>query len=129
MPQKTPSKARLASSLENEETELGMSALELLDDSPNSSENTLIKELDRTKGSSSSAFNEFSALQNEEDEDKSSVYSHPSMLDGGLNFMVPFRPNYSPILASTPENSYLNDPPILGPPEELSTEVNIFSKN
>lgn len=60
-------------------------------------------------------------LLNDEEDERSSVYSHPSMLDGGVNFAV--KPNYSPLLASTPENSFLNDSVFLAPTEELSSEV------
>lgn len=63
-------------------------------------------------------------LQSEEEDERSSVYSHPSLLDGGMNFGI--RPNYSPVLASTPENPFLNDA-FLALTEEMSSEVRRFT--
>ena len=58
----------------------------------------------------------------QDDDDKSSVYSHPSMLDGAMVSIMP-RPNFASVLSSTPEYPAQ----INAPTEELSTEVIDFS--
>uniref|UniRef100_A0A915CSQ2 RUN domain-containing protein n=1 Tax=Ditylenchus dipsaci TaxID=166011 RepID=A0A915CSQ2_9BILA len=54
-----------------------------------------------------------------DDDEKSSVYSHPSMLDGAMTSFL--RPTFNAMLSSTPENFGASS--VVIPSEELSTEV------
>ncbi|TMS35013.1 hypothetical protein L596_002497 [Steinernema carpocapsae] len=99
-----------------QEDEVGMSALDLLDESGTAirSENTTPTRLHHVsrRPSSSASMPHLRAPggpKNDDEDDGSSVYSHPSMMDGGLLFNNPYavRPTaiYSPVLSSTPETS------------------------
>lgn len=92
-----------------EEPEVGIDADELLDETRASGGGDDMQELG-------------------DDDEKSSTYSHPSLLDGAINFSASARPVFSAILSSTPENGLLlpassSCRELLLPQEESSTEV------
>ncbi|KAK0395299.1 hypothetical protein QR680_001213 [Steinernema hermaphroditum] len=120
-----------------QEDEVGVSALDLLDDAGHAKKDSVVSTPGRYQPGSrrppSSAsmphLRVVNALRNEafEEDDSSSVYSHPSMMDGGLLFNngYPIKPTqiYSPVLSSTPETSAFVPPEGEIPVELQSSEV------
>ncbi|KAH7727338.1 RUN domain containing protein [Aphelenchoides avenae] len=103
----TTSRNASRSSLNEVEAELALNALDM-DDTFDSAEMPLLPGILSSKDHYQKDF-----------DDNSSVYSHPSMLDGGLGTKIPIRPSFSPMFGGTPEN----DPFIASTAEELTAEV------
>ncbi|KAI1727702.1 putative zinc-RING and/or ribbon domain-containing protein [Ditylenchus destructor] len=93
----------------DEATEFAMNAIDLIDESSPS-------EYSAPAYLPSPVNNKLVDLQ--DDDDKSSVYSHPSMLDGAMASIMQ-RANFAAVLSSTPEYPAQ----IKAPTEELSSEV------